>query len=162
MLLQRWEAKIRRKEKSPQPGIELATTRSWVRHAHHWATRAYSVWECETYWMNNINCMMFNADFNIFQFYRGGQCTYPCFPGFLFISTPYNILSMLLTALPHNHCRRMVNTERRMNLAVVTMISPRTERWPSRGSSQRPPVLKSCALPTELLRLGEWKLNAPL
>ena len=28
MLLQKWEAKIRRKEKSPQPGIELTTTRS--------------------------------------------------------------------------------------------------------------------------------------
>ena len=28
------------KESSPQPGIELITTRSWVRHAHHWATRA--------------------------------------------------------------------------------------------------------------------------
>ena len=40
MLLQRWEVKIRRKEKSPQPGIELTTTRSWVRHAHHWSTRA--------------------------------------------------------------------------------------------------------------------------
>ena len=40
MLLQRWEAKICRKEKSPQPGIELTTTRSWVWHAHHWATRA--------------------------------------------------------------------------------------------------------------------------
>ena len=40
MLLQRWEAKIRRKEKSPQPGIELTTTRSRVRHAHHWATQA--------------------------------------------------------------------------------------------------------------------------
>ena len=36
MLLQRWEEKICRKEKSPQPGIELATTRSWVRH---WAIR---------------------------------------------------------------------------------------------------------------------------
>ena len=32
--------KICRKEKSPQPGIELPTTRSWVRHAHHWATQA--------------------------------------------------------------------------------------------------------------------------
>ena len=42
MLLQRWEAKIRRKESLPQPGIELTTTRSWVRHAHHWANR---VWE---------------------------------------------------------------------------------------------------------------------
>ena len=39
MLLQRWEAKIRWKEKSPQPGIELTTTRSSVRHAHHWPTR---------------------------------------------------------------------------------------------------------------------------
>ena len=40
MLLQRWEAKIRRKESSPQPGIKLTATRSWVRHAHHWATLA--------------------------------------------------------------------------------------------------------------------------
>ena len=40
MHLQRWEAKIHRKEKSPQPGIELTTTRSRVWHAHHWATQA--------------------------------------------------------------------------------------------------------------------------
>ena len=39
MLLGRWEANIRRKEKLPEPGIELTTTRSWVQHAHHWATR---------------------------------------------------------------------------------------------------------------------------
>ena len=38
MFLQRWEAKICQKESSPLPGIELTTTRSWVRHAHHWAT----------------------------------------------------------------------------------------------------------------------------
>ena len=38
MLLQRWEVKICRKEKSPQQGIKLATTRSWVWQAHHWAT----------------------------------------------------------------------------------------------------------------------------
>ena len=31
MLLQRWEAKIRWKESSHQPGIELTTTRSWVK-----------------------------------------------------------------------------------------------------------------------------------
>ena len=31
--------KICRKEKSPQPGIELSTTRLWVQHAQHWATR---------------------------------------------------------------------------------------------------------------------------
>ena len=40
LLLQRWEVKIRQKESSPQPGIELTTTWSWVRHAHHWATLA--------------------------------------------------------------------------------------------------------------------------
>ena len=40
MLQQRWEAKKRRKEISPQPGIELTTSTSWVRHAHHWDIRA--------------------------------------------------------------------------------------------------------------------------
>ena len=40
MLLQRWEAKIRRKGSSPQPGIKLTTTRSRVQHTHQWATRA--------------------------------------------------------------------------------------------------------------------------
>ena len=35
MLLQRGEAKIHRKEKPPQLGIEPTTTRSRVRHAHH-------------------------------------------------------------------------------------------------------------------------------
>ena len=29
---------IRQKENSPQPGIKLTTTRSWVRPAHYWAT----------------------------------------------------------------------------------------------------------------------------
>ena len=40
MLQQRWDEKIRRKESSSQPGIKLTATRSWVRHAHHWASRA--------------------------------------------------------------------------------------------------------------------------
>ena len=40
MLLQKWEAKIRQKEKSPHLGIKLTTTRSWIGHAHHWATPA--------------------------------------------------------------------------------------------------------------------------
>ena len=40
MLQQRWEGKIRRKENSRQPGIELSTTRLWVWHAHHWANGA--------------------------------------------------------------------------------------------------------------------------
>ena len=40
MLLQRWEAKIRQKEKSPQLPIKLPTTRSRVRHTQHWDTPA--------------------------------------------------------------------------------------------------------------------------
>ena len=40
MLLQTWEANIRRKESSPQPGIELTITWSWVWHPHHWASWA--------------------------------------------------------------------------------------------------------------------------
>ena len=43
MLLQRWEAKIYQKESLPQPRIELTTTMSWVRYAHHWATRVGQV-----------------------------------------------------------------------------------------------------------------------
>ena len=41
----------------------------------------------------------------VFQLYRLGQCTYPCFPGVLITSTPRSILSKPLTAFPHNHCR---------------------------------------------------------
>ena len=40
MLQQRWGVKIRRKEILPQPGLELTSTRLWVRHAQHWATQA--------------------------------------------------------------------------------------------------------------------------
>ena len=39
-MAQRWEAKIHHNESLPQPSIERTTTRPWVRHAHHWATRA--------------------------------------------------------------------------------------------------------------------------
>ena len=41
----------------------------------------------------------------VFQIYRGGECTYPCFPRVLLSSTPQNILSEPLAAFPHNHCR---------------------------------------------------------
>ena len=39
---------------------------------------------------------------------------------------------------------------RRMNCVALTIINPRKEYWPSRGSNQRPSVLKSGTLPTEL------------
>ena len=37
-----------------------------------------------------------------------------------------------------------------MNPVAMTIINPRIEYWPSRGSNQRPPLLKSATLPTEL------------
>ena len=41
----------------------------------------------------------------VFQLYRGGQSTYPCFSRFLLTSSPHNILSKPLAAFPHNNCR---------------------------------------------------------
>ena len=49
--------------------------------------------------------MVFNAVFNFFFSYIGGNCTYPCFPGVLLTSTPHNILSKPPAAFPRNHCR---------------------------------------------------------
>ena len=34
-----------------------------------------------------------------------------------------------------------------MNPLAMTIISPQKKYWPSRGSNQRCPVLKSCTLP---------------
>ena len=41
-----------------------------------------------------------------------------------------------------------------MNPVAMTIINPRKEYWPSRGSNQRPPVLKSATLQTELWGLA--------
>ena len=85
-----------------------------------------------------------------FQLYRSGQCTYPCFPGVLLTSTPHNILSKPLAAFQHNHCRNNGG----MNPVAMTIINPRKENWPNQGSNQRPLVLKSATLPTELWGLA--------
>ena len=37
-----------------------------------------------------------------------------------------------------------------MNPVAMTIINPRKEYWPSQRSHQRPPVLKSATLPTQL------------
>ena len=57
-------------KKLPQPGIELTTTRSWVWHAHHWATHAGLFFRkgtnhsatrcvCETPWPHPCNRTIF-------------------------------------------------------------------------------------------------------
>ena len=82
----------------------------------------------------------------VFLLYRGGQCTYPCFRGILLTSTRHNILSEPLTAFLHDHCRnngQAGSGASGMNPVAMTIINPRNENWPSRGSNRRPPVLKS-------------------
>ena len=41
------------------------------------------------------------------------------------------------------------SSERGMNPVAMTIINPRTEYWPSQGSNQGTPVLKSAKLQTE-------------
>ena len=88
--------------------------------------------------------------FTVFQIYRGGQCSYRCFPGLLLTNTGHNIVSKPLTAFPHNYCPNNGRGERGMNPVAISIINPPKEYWPSWGSNQRPPVLKSATLLTEL------------
>ena len=87
----------------------------------------------------------------VFHLYRGGQCTYPCCPGVPLTSTQDNILSTPLAASYITIVETMDNGERGMSPAAMTIINPWKEYWPSRGSNQQPPVLKSAMLPTEVL-----------
>ena len=55
--------------------------------------------------------------------------------------------------LPHlTNVETTDSSERGMNPVAMTIINPRKEYWPSQGSNQRPPVLNSQTLPTELWR----------
>ena len=64
--------------------------------------------------------------------------------------TPHNILSKPQAAFPHIIVETTESRERGMNPVAMTVINPRKEFWPSRGSNQRPSVLKTATLPTEL------------
>ena len=75
----------------------------------------------------------------VFQLYRGGKFTYPCFPGVLLTSAPHKIPSKLSAAFPHNHCRNY--EQRRMNPVAMTFINPRKEFWQSQGSNKWPPAV---------------------
>ena len=87
----------------------------------------------------------------VLQLYCGGQCTYPCFPGVLFlIMSPHNILSKPQLLSKITIVETMDSRERGMSPVAMTIINPQKEYWPSKGSSQRPPVLKSATIATEL------------
>ena len=92
-------------------------------------------------------------DHDLFLFFSLYLLTYDkyCFRGLMIVIaiTPHNILSKPLAAFPHNHCQTTDSGERGINPVAMTIIKP----WPSRGSNQRPPVLKSYTLPTDLFGL---------
>ena len=50
----------------------------------------------------------------------------------------------------------MDSDERGMNPVAITIINTWKEYWPCWGSNQRPPVLKSATLPTELWGVGSY------
>ena len=84
----------------------------------------------------------------VFQLFRGGQCTYPRFPGVFITNAPHTVLSKLPAPFPHNPCRKkkIDISERGMNPVAMTIINPLKAYWPSRGSNQPPRVLKFCTL----------------
>ena len=65
----------------------------------------------------------------VFQLYRGGQCTNPCFPGVLLTSTPHNILSKPLAAFHKTIVETMDSSERGKIPAAMTILNPRKEYW---------------------------------
>ena len=81
--------------------------------------------------------------------FRGGQCTYRCFPGVLLTNTPRIILSKPLAAFQHNHRYNitMDSGKRGMNPVAMTITNPRKEYWQSR-------TFVPHILPTELYRLA--------
>ena len=76
--------------------------------------------------------------------YRRGQYTYPFFPEILFKFLQSHWLHTHVTTV-----EKTVSCERGKNRVAMTIISPRKEYWPSRGSNQQSPVLKAFTLPTE-------------
>ena len=91
---------------------------------------------------HSIDSMVFNAVFiTVFQLYHGSQCTNPWFPSVLLTCTLHNILFKPLVLSHITMVETTDSGERGMNPVAMTIINPRKEYWPSRGSNQRPPVL---------------------
>ena len=70
----------------------------------------------------------------VFQLYRGGKCTYTCFPGVLELRIIFLPSRWLLSHIIV--VETMDRSERVMNPVAMTIVKPRKEYWPSRGSNQ--------------------------
>ena len=83
----------------------------------------------------------------------------PCLLGVLLSSTLHNILSSHWPLSQITIVEIMDSSETGMNHVAMTLINPQKEYWLSKGSNQRPPVLKSCSLQTELWDLAKSLLE---
>ena len=106
--------------------------------------------------------MVFNAVVNCISVISRWPVHYPCFPEVVLTSTPHNILSKPPAAFPHKQPRNNDIGETGMNPVAMTMIDHRKEYWPSLGSNQRPPILKSARLPIVLWGSPRIKVHNPL
>ena len=87
----------------------------------------------------------------VFQLYNGVKA-----PNHAFLEFSELVLCTILFPshwlLPHITIVEATDSgERGTNPVTMTIVNPRKEYWPSRGSNQRPPVLKSAMLLTELV-----------
>ena len=81
-------------------------------HIYSSSKIAFTLFTC-IYCFNDLLIVWCLTPFStVYQLYRGGHCTYPCFHIVLLTSTPHNILSKPLAPFPHNHCRN--NRQRRV------------------------------------------------
>ena len=93
----------------------------------------------------------------VFQLYRGGQCTYPCFPGVLLTSTPHNIPSKATDSFPTWPLSKQwtVVREKWIMSQWLSSILGKNIGWAGD---------RAAALPTEILRKGSMlvrKVSTP-
>ena len=101
-----------------------------------------------------IDCIVLTPFSTLFQLYRTASASIYALLDFL-EPVPRTIFFSSHWLLSHiTYIKTMDNGEIGMNPVAMPFFSPRKEYWPNRGSNQRPPVLKSCALPTELWGSG--------
>ena len=98
--------------------------------------------------------MVFNAIFNSILVIS----PQPVHLSMLSWSSFNHILSKPLAAFQHITIVETTDSgERGMDAVTMTFINPQKEYWLSRGSNQRPPVLKSATVPTEPLDSADSK-----
>ena len=97
-----------------------------------------------------IDCMVFNTVYNSISVILQRPVHLSILSWVVLTITPHNVLSKALAAFPHNHCRNNGQQWERNELCRNDCHQSSERIWPCRGSNQRPPVLESPMVPTEL------------